>query len=246
MLKHKGRTIRKVMRTTAEPEEVFDAWTDPTRIAEWFGVESPGEVVEATPGRRIVLRGSEPGPGAQQTEIVIEREAGTTVMRFVNSGFSTDASFAEEFAGIDRGWTLSLATLRHYLEHYPGGKRSNLMVMRPLAFDYLDLLPFYTTETGLQHWFTRSGSIGEPGTPYTLVLKDGETMSGKVLARTIPEVLVSWEQIRGIFAFKAFKLGEDQRVIALQAVGWDLAEDRVDKVTQRLDAALDRLVPLLR
>ena len=243
MVKHEGRTIRKVMRTSADPDEVFEAWLDPERISGWFDAETPMEVVEAKRGRKIVLRAETDGR-PQMTEIVIDREAGSTVMRFVNSGFSTDPEFAEDFASIDRGWTLSLATLRHYLEHYPGKSRSNLLVMRPAAFDYLDLLPFYTTQLGLQQWFTESGSIGEPGEAYRLVLQDGEVMTGKVLARTIPEVLVSWEQIGGIFAFKAFK-GE-QRVVALQAVGWELPRDKADRITERLDGALDRLVPLLK
>ena len=79
--RHRGRQLVVEMRTRATPEQVYEAWADPEKIAHWFvdsargkaevgsiftwvfekfGYEIPYEVVAAEPGRRFALGGEAP------------------------------------------------------------------------------------------------------------------------------------------------------------------------------------------
>jgi uncharacterized protein YndB with AHSA1/START domain len=43
--KHEGRQIRAQVRTRATPQQVWDAWTDPEKIAHWFVDRASGKPV---------------------------------------------------------------------------------------------------------------------------------------------------------------------------------------------------------
>lgn len=78
-----GRRIETEIRTTATPEEVWQAWNDPAAITRWFADEARGEakpggtlvwgfrglgevpypVVVADPPARLVLAGTRGGLG---------------------------------------------------------------------------------------------------------------------------------------------------------------------------------------
>jgi hypothetical protein len=53
----------------------------------------------------------------------LETRGGTTVLRLVHSGFSSDPSWDSQYDGTVRGWRFELRGLRHYLEHHRGTKR---------------------------------------------------------------------------------------------------------------------------
>src|SRR6185295_12894149 len=88
--KHRGRQLVVEMRTRATPEQVYEAWADPEKIAHWFvdrahgkaevgsiftwifekfGYEIPYEVVAAEPGRRFALGGEAPKSGPFLLEV---------------------------------------------------------------------------------------------------------------------------------------------------------------------------------
>ena len=187
--KHRGRQLKVEMRTRATPEQVYEAWADPEKIAHWFvdrargkaevgsiftwifekfGYEIPYEVVAAEPGRRFALGGEAPKSGPFLLEVTIAREGGETVVTLVNSGFLDGSQWDEEFEGIVSGWTSGLAILKHYLENYPGRPKTTILVMQPAAIEFTNLLPLYATAEGLDRWLTPSYSIrggvavGEP------------------------------------------------------------------------------------
>lgn len=241
--KHEGRTIRETMRTSQPPIAVYDAWADPGRYAGWFvdraeghtvpgatvtwyfddfGYELPVEVVEALPGQKLVFRDRVPGAAARITEIRIAREGDQTRVDLRNSGFPTGADFEENFQACVRGWTLALATLKHYLERHAGQRRTAFLRMRPATFEYERLSDLYGP--GLARWFPRAGEVGP------------------VLANAEPESLLHWSRIRGLLALKAFPMGPKGRMVALQVNAWDLPKERGDEIGTLLDEALDRLV----
>ena len=43
---HRGRTVRTTIRTTATPEQLFEAWADPAKLAQWFPDRAEGRAVE--------------------------------------------------------------------------------------------------------------------------------------------------------------------------------------------------------
>ena len=42
-LEHHGRIFEAEIRTTATPEQVYEAWADPTKIAQWFVDKAEGK-----------------------------------------------------------------------------------------------------------------------------------------------------------------------------------------------------------
>ena len=266
--KHRGRQLVVEMRTRATPEQVYDAWADPEKIARWFvdsakvntasgkaeagsiftwvfekfGYEIPYEVVAAEPGRRFVLGGEHPKSGPFLLEVRIAREGGETVVTLVNSGFLDGSEWDEEYEGILSGWTSSLAVLKHHLENYPGRSKTSILVMQPAACELASLRPFYTTAEGLDRWLTTSASIGGGvGASCSLRLHGGDSLTGSVLSQTRWEAALSWEELNGILELKGFRFGPAGPVVAARLLSWDVTPERAAEIERGLQAALGRL-----
>jgi uncharacterized protein YndB with AHSA1/START domain len=254
--RHHGRTIDTSIRLKASPQQAWDAWADPEQIANWFvdraeGRAAPGEVmtwffdtfnvrqpvpiVDAERGRSLVIgSGDAPGPQGHPylMEITIASEAGETTLRLVNSGFSEDARFDEEFEGVVSGWKMALATLKAWLEHYPGQRRTHRLALQPAAYALEGLRPFFATADGRAQWL--NGLVPAAGIP---------------LADTGREVLLNWPDERAVLGLKAFRMGP-QRMLALDYSAW--RPDRPPSigngtdVAPRLEQALTRLTAHLR
>jgi uncharacterized protein YndB with AHSA1/START domain len=265
-LEHKGRVIRTELRTTAPPEHVWAAWTDPARIAQWFtdgaegepragtifwwifdrfGYRIPYQVLEAIPNERFVLKGEMQGRPPGILEITIRREGGRTVMTLVNSGFLEGAEWDEEFQGIDSGWNMATAALKLYLENYYGQPKTQMLAMRPAQFTMAQLGPYYRRAEHLAKWLTASGGIGPVGSPCALVLRGGMKVTGIVLVETGREVAVTWNEIRGTLELKAFSMGPDKKMVCLRGVGWGLDAARAKSIEEGMSAALGRLAAAL-
>jgi uncharacterized protein YndB with AHSA1/START domain len=260
------RVIRVEMRTSATPDEVWQAWADPERIAHWFvdraegipeagktvtwffdkfGYRMPYEVVAAEPGRRFALGGTIPGRGPFLLDVTIRREGGQTLVELVNSGFLEGAEWDDEYDGVDSGWKKSLAILKHYLENFRGRRKSAVLSMQPAAFEYETLRPLFTTIEGLSKWLAASGSVGKPGERYEIALRDGPRASGRVLLWTGRESVLSWDEISGTLELMAFAAGPGRRMVGLRVVSWELPEGAEGKLQTMADAAVGRLVDAL-
>jgi len=261
-LDHRGRSVDAEMATCATPEQVYEAWANPEKISQWFtdraeGQAEPGatltwifdkfnhripyQVVAAEPGKRFAV-GCAPPPGrpAGLLEVTIERQGGATIVRLVNSGFLDGAEWDEEFQGIDSGWRIALATLKHYLENYYGKPRSSFLAMRPAVFTYEKLLPFHRTAQGLAEWLTTGGGFRAAGDTLRLPLRGGGIVSGQVLELTRTETLLSWMEIQGVLALKAFNMGQ-QKLVAVHGCGWGLSSARAQEIEQQMERALESL-----
>ncbi len=121
-------TIEQVIRIEARPETVWDFWTDPARLCEWWGVEADavveagglfrvvmdsgpimrGEFLELDPPRRLLFsfgwEGNEPGtalaPGSTHVEVHLEPDADATMLTLRHHLPSTHA------ADHANGWAL--------------------------------------------------------------------------------------------------------------------------------------------
>ena len=248
---HHGRVIDTSIRMKTTPMRAWEGWADPQKIANWFvdraeGVARPGEVmtwffdtfnfrqpvpiVEANPGETFVIgSGGAPGPQGHPylMEITISKEQGDTVMRLVNSGFSEDAKFDDEYEGVVSGWSMALATMKHWLERYPNSHRTHRIVMESATYSYDDLRPLFHSVEGRKRWL-------EP-----LVDADAQ-----VLADTGREVLLAWDEQQGVIGLKAFRMGP-QQMLALDVGTWSDAPRQRDEVDAALRAALQRLLRIL-
>lgn len=266
--RHVGPVVRKEISIDATPEEVWEAWAEPEGIARWFvdraegrmeagatvtwifetfGYRLPIEVYEAVRGRALVFGGEPPGRPPALQEVHVRQEGGSTVLRLANSGFLEDDE--EGFAGVESGWEMALATLKHQLERYPGRSRLHHFAMRPARFEYEDVVPLFTTPEGLGRWLAPGAELSpapaEPGSrvkvPASEELPAG--LRGEVLARTPWEVLLSWPELDAVLGLKAFKMGED-RAVALDLSAWP-DEGAETGVGEDVRAALDRAVERL-
>ena len=260
-----GRRIEAEIRTTATPEEVWKAWTDPAGISSWFTDDARGEAVPggtvvwvfrgfgeipypvavAKPPERLVLAGEIPGRGPFALEILIEQTGGLTRVRLVNSGFREGADFEEEYEGVRSGWSASLALLRHYLERHRGKQKHAKLVVRPASVGADELYRRFSTADGLATWLTTGGALGESGTPAELELRDGGRLSGRVIAATGREKSVTWEEEDGsVLELKGFGAG-GARMVGVRITTWDQDGARLDRLERRLTPAVERLAAML-
>lgn len=264
-------TDRRELRVEATPEQMYRAWADPEIIAGWFpdrawgeatpggeivhafeafGMEMRHQVLEAEPPTRLVLKGEAPTGGAFRQEIHVRQEGATTVLELVHSGFGnadseSDSDWDDEYEGVDSGWKLALAILRHYLETHFGRPKKTLFVARPADFSWDHLTALFRTEDGLSSWLTESGAVGDIGSDVQLALRGAGPLTGDVLADSGREVALAWPEIDGVLELKAFGGGPWLKTLALRVSSW--ADDRegiLQCLQPALEASLDRLVLL--
>ena len=265
-IEHAGRIIRAEIRTAATPQQAYDAWADAEKIAHWFpdraeGKAEPGatitwifdkfnyripyEVLAAQPGEKFAIRWNPPtGMSAGLLEVTISKEGGETVIRLVNSGFREGSQWDEEFEGVDSGWRMALALLKHYLENYFGVARVSFLAMRPATFSFEQVVPLHRTEAGLKKWLTKSGAYGDVGQTFVLELQEGSKASGRVLAKSERETTLSWDEIHGALELKAFSMGP-QKMLCLRGCGWGLSAEKAKELDAQMDRAVERLVAAL-
>lgn len=261
-----GRMVEAKTEVTASREAAYEAWADPERLAGWFvdrargraekggtmtweferfGLEVPHRVLEAVPGERIVfapvgIRGSE------ILEVGIARGGGgATRIRVVNSGFSADADFDEQFAGIASGWAMALGALKEYLERHDGESRAQFMVLRPATREAAEVVRRFVEPAALGAWLgAPDGEVGGVGSRVRMDLLDGGTLTGRVLARTDREVSMAWTEIGGVLELKAFVAGEE-RMVGVRGWGWGMEAGRAAELESRMERAVDRLALVL-
>jgi uncharacterized protein YndB with AHSA1/START domain len=265
-IEHIGRIIRAEIRTKATPQQAYDAWADPEKIAHWFPDRAEGkaetgatitwifekfnyripyEVLIAQPAEKFAIRWNPPpGMNAGILEVTISKEDGETVIKLVNSGFREGAEWNEEFEGTDSGWRMALALLKHYLENYFGTSRASFLVMRPAEFSFDQAVQLQRTAGGLKKWLTKSGEYGDVGESFLLELQDSGKASGRVLAKTKRETTLSWDEIHGVLELKAFSMGP-QKMLCVRGCGWGLSAEKAKEVESQMGRAVERLASAL-
>lgn len=257
---------RRTLTTSAAPRDAWDAWARPERIRQWFpddarGKPEPGEeivhvwssfggmemahrVLEAEPGRRLLVEADSPTGFPFRQEIRIERsDDGSTTIDLVHYGFDPDADWDDEYEGIDSGWQLALATLSYYLEEHFGEDRTVFFGMRPVPVAPEELQPLFRRENGLARWLTRTGSLEgkRVGDPVRLELTDGIPFTGTLLADSGRELALGWDEIDGVLELKAFSIGSGAWAAALRCSAWGRNQGAEVPHRSLLEAALDRL-----
>lgn len=265
---HTGRRIEAEITAATTPERAFAAWADPEKLAGWFvdraegqgrtgetmrwiferfGMDMPYRVLEAVPGERIVF-----GPGADDLppfvlEVTLTRAGGDTRIRLVNSGFSEDADFDDQFQGMDSGWRMALGVLKEYLEHHFGWPKAQFLALHPTDADPDGMLPWFTEGPRLDAWLgalTSGATVGGAGNEVSLEMIDGPDLTGRVLARTGREVALSWPQVDGTLELKCFRQGP-QATLCVRGYGWGMSAKDAEAMEERMGRALQRLAAAL-
>jgi uncharacterized protein YndB with AHSA1/START domain len=261
---YKGRMIRAEMTTSATPEQAWEAWADPEKIAQWFvdratgeakrggtmtwffdkfGYVIPYKILDAVSGELIVYKWEPPEGLPGILEVRIAREGGATAVRVIQSGFREGAEWDDEYQGVNSGWKIALGILKFYLEnHFACGKTMTL-VFRPSKFAYEQVLKYFLEPAKLAQWLSVSGAIGKSGEKCELVLRDAGRLTGRVLAITDREVMLAWDEVGGVLELKAFPMGQ-QRVVGVRVMSWGLNAEEIAQLEKKMSAAVERLAAL--
>jgi len=92
------------------------------------------------PGNRFAYQGEEgPDGSVHAFEYLIEgREGGSTVLRFVHSGFMGD-DWEAEYEALQKGWGMYLDKLAEYFTYFRGRRATPIFAMVPPAQDQGDI-----------------------------------------------------------------------------------------------------------
>lgn len=167
-----GRRLEKEIALDASPEQVWEAIATGPGISTWFvpsevsggvirqdfgsGFVVEGSVTAEEPGRRFAYGAFQPAAEGQADyafEFLVEgREGGSTVLRFVQSGF-LDEGWENEYSSFDAGWDMFFANLTAYLRHFAGRPVVNVVTMG------------FTAAPRDEAWATFHRALGLAGTP---------------------------------------------------------------------------------
>jgi uncharacterized protein YndB with AHSA1/START domain len=164
--------VSKEIETEATPEEVWEAIATGPGIDSWFmgrNEVEPGEggkvrmtlpawTLEATvtvwdPPKRLVTDTGEGEDGRLMVfEYLIEgREGGSTILRFVHSGFLPGDDWETEYEALKRGDPMYIQKLAEYLKYFRGRTATPIDVYGPQVPD------------GEQAWARIRSGLGLPG-----------------------------------------------------------------------------------
>jgi hypothetical protein len=118
--------IRKEIALSATPEEVWEAIATEPGLAAWFipfPIDPSSDLVTAWEPAQALATRTPPGPdGSTQAfeYLIVAKDGGSTVLRFVHRGFRDD-DWSDEFEPMTgAGWDMYLYTLSQYLTHFAG------------------------------------------------------------------------------------------------------------------------------
>jgi len=194
------RNIDLTFEIPAAVEAVWAALTEGDKASRWFAPEvrvEPGKdgtiFVSWGPGMEVETKirewkpnehlcfefGENPQTKARLlVDYTLETKDGTTVLRLVNSGFSADAEWDEEFEAHLRGWRLMLNNMRHDLTHHQGKPCKQHMICMDTELERAEAWTRTTGKNGLD----REGALAskKTGERVELVTAGGERLAGTV------------------------------------------------------------------
>ena len=259
--------IRRHIIIETTPERVYEAWTEPDHLARWFcdkvvgwpgyggtltmtwkkfGFSMDYYLQEITPPKKIIMKSPIPGLGMQTLNITIRPYGKGCHIEIVETGPGAEG---QEGAGDAKsGWEMSLALLKTYLEYFWNKNRRMLFSIITAPYEEKRLMHYYKDDSGLSKWFTKSGSIGDPGSDVNLVLKNDMILTGKVMAVTSHELLITWKEVNGFLELKSFTGTAERRAVLIRgSVYGDLMDDEeIEELNQFIEQSVGTLHIILK
>lgn len=259
--------IRRHIIVKAPPERAFDAWTEPEHLSRWFcdkvvGWPGYGGTLTMTwekfgftmdynlrtivPPKRIVMKSLIPGMGMQTLNISIRPYGSGCRIEIVETGPGAEG---QEGAGDAKsGWEMSLALLKIYLENFWAKDRRMIFAIITAPYEEDRLMYYYRSAEGLANWLTEYGSIGEAGSEVKLKLKNKLTLTGRVMAVTDHELVVTWKEINGFLELKSFIGSSDRKAILVRGstYGTRLTDEKLRKLNKFIERSIGNLHLILR
>jgi hypothetical protein len=171
--------ITKEVLLEATPEQVWESIATEAGLAAWFRpapVSPASELVTAwEPGRRLAIRApAAPDGSVHAFEYLIEaRDGGSTVLRFVHSGFAGD-DWSDEYQPLTSGgWDMYLYTLAQYHARFSGRRAVYAEAEGPASSATAGAWPVLVAALG-------TGGPPEPGSAARIELPGAASLAGVI------------------------------------------------------------------
>jgi len=260
------QVVQASVTVAASLADVWSAWTDSARLADWFpervegtiavgetvrfagdavGLDQSFDVIEVVPLTRLRLRGATPETAKQKLDVAFKEVDGAgTKVRLQHSGLGSGLEGRDVRDRTAAGWQTAVAVLRVYAEHHFGKARSvkALLVDASVSFD--DLHRYYTDAEFLRRWLTADGSVGGIGEACELVLQGGSRVSGEVLSRYPGRnVALACPEMGGVLVFCARSSAQAGKAgrVGVWMCTWEPDNPAVSRLEEGLAAAVERL-----
>ncbi|HMD30661.1 MAG TPA: SRPBCC domain-containing protein [Candidatus Acidoferrales bacterium] len=253
------RRLKKEIEVAASPAAVWKALTDGEELARWFplsarvtpgaggsialswGPEWGGEArIDAWEPQQL-LRIEQPGPAGPVTiEWKLEQRGGKTLVRLVQSGFTTGAAREDEYFGsTEYGWGFMLANLRHYLERHAGTARRVAWPRQKVAIAREEAYQRLTAPGGL----FREGTGGlAGGTEYMLESATGENFEGIVeFVRAPRGFCISVRQLNDALLWLTIEGAPGEHEVQLWLSTYGVAQAKVEEFGKQWEGVLGRI-----
>lgn len=243
------RSIEREIFIDAEPERVWEAFTEAQEIVNWFALKSeskpgvggyiglswdmksiePGRchIVEWDPARHLLMTWRDAPGGENELPIDVRLSAkdGGTLLRLVHSGFLSDASWDEEYDAHGRGWSYELRSLKFYLERHIGKTRQYVMQKFPVASNTAEAWAEVVGNAGA---FVPSIDALKEGAEFALGLPNGSTTAGELLFSTENRDFVASAAVLqgGLFRI-AMEMMSGVPEVWIWAFSWQLSEEEL-------------------
>jgi uncharacterized protein YndB with AHSA1/START domain len=194
-----SRSIRQEVTIDAPVDVVWRAITEADQLACWFPVEAQVEpglggsvwlswgggtegrapITAWEPDRRFGWT-EERGPHKLAVDFLLEARGGTTIVRFVQSGFGDSSDWDDEFHLTEGGWSYFIQHLRWYLERHRSEPRDLISFRDAVTRPRPDALGRLTTALGLgdRKWIRQAAA----GQPFRARTSAGDELTGTLVA----------------------------------------------------------------
>jgi len=233
----RGGTIHMGWKDFVAGDQKILEWDPPRHLrTTWFEPPADGHL------QTIPVMKEDPEAARKvAVDYFIEAQGGTTRLRLVHSGFSTNPIWDEEYDATRRGWRHELASLRHYLERHRGHDRILAWARRPVEGGAVEKFHRVMSPRGL----AKAGSIEgcRPGEHYDITTRSGDRFEGRVLVNDPPDFAGTVSN-RGDSLLRVMVEGcGGRQECHLWLCAWAISEGEVKAVEGRFRSLLADLFP---
>jgi uncharacterized protein YndB with AHSA1/START domain len=256
------RSIEVTTEIAAPADVVWRALTEAEQLENWFPLNAqvePGvggsirvswggasaygsRITTWEPGRHLQLTDQEADPQAGLPlpivqDYYLEGKGGTTVLRFVHSGFSPDAQWDEMFDTMSSGWAYFFYNLRHYLERHRGVPRAMVWRRQPVSG-----MPRAEAWPALLDALDAGGAAGTGDT--VLLPLAGERLEGEIVQWKPPVHLAARiPDLNDALLFVEFESSAEKWHAGFWLSMYGVEAGRVEALQRSLDALTEGLLP---
>lgn len=254
-MKAQAPLLELTVTVPANPEQVWQALTDPSRLACWFPLHSEARddnklllswgkdcewethVTRSDPDHvqwmDVLPDGTDDGAVLPAVDFHIESDGRATTVRLVQSGFDPDSDWEGQYEALRRGWTNFLDVLSGYLEHHYDRTRTMIWRRGSSSLERTQLWTALLGGLGLA--MSASEASQAAGQWLTAQLGD-EALQAEVRAAESPHVLtLRLPELNEASLFIELEPGDENLSCGVWLSTYGLDESQVKRLEQAVE-----------